>query len=110
MDKLKALAAFSALSQSTRLDAFRLLVRAGADGMTAGDIATRLQVKQNTMSANLSVLTQAGLLRNTREGRSIRYFADLDGMRGLLGFLMEDCCGGNPKLCQPLIQEIACTC
>ena len=110
MDKFKALAAFSALSQSTRLDAFRLLVRAGADGMTAGDIATRLQVKQNTMSANLSVLTQAGLLRNTREGRSIRYFADLDGMRGLLGFLMEDCCGGNPTLCQPLINEIACPC
>lgn len=110
MDKLKALDAFSALSHSTRLDAFRLLVRAGADGMTAGDIANRLEVKQNTMSANLSVLTQAGLLRNLREGRSIRYFADLDGMRGLLGFLMEECCGGNPEQCQPFIQDIACPC
>lgn len=110
MDKSKALDAFSALSQSTRLDAFRLLVRAGAEGMTAGDIAAHLEVRQNTMSTNLSVLTQAGLLRNAREGRSIRYFADLDGMRGLLGFLMEECCGGNPELCQPLIQEIACPC
>lgn len=110
MDKTKALAALSALSQPTRLDVFRLLVRAGTEGMTAGDIATRLDVRQNTMSTNLSVLTQAGLLRNTREGRSIRYFADLDGMRGLLGFLMEDCCGGNPAHCQPLIQEIACPC
>lgn len=110
MDKIEALNAFSALSQPTRLDAFRLLVRAGTDGMTAGDIATHLGAKQNTMSANLSVLTQAGLTRNAREGRSIRYFADLDGMRGLLGFLMEDCCGGNPTLCQPLIQKIACPC
>ena len=110
MDKTKALNAFAALSQPTRLDAYRLLIRAGTEGMTAGDIANRLGVKQNTMSANLSVLTQASLIRNIREGRSIRYFADLDGMRGLLGFLMEDCCGGNPKLCQPLIQEIACPC
>ena len=61
MDQKTALAAFAALSQPTRLDAFRLLVRAGSDGMTAGDIATRLDVRQNTMSANLSVLTQAGL-------------------------------------------------
>ena len=110
MDKTKALNAFAALSQPTRLDAYRLLIRAGTEGMTAGDIANRLGVKQNTMSATLSVLTQASLIRNIREGRSIRYFADLDGMRGLLGFLMEDCCGGNPKLCQPLIQEIACPC
>lgn len=110
MDKTKALAAFSALSQPTRLDAYRLLIRAGVEGMAAGDIAAHLGVRQNTMSVNLSVLTQAGLLRNTREGRSIRYFADLDGMRGLLGFLMEDCCGGNPELCQPLIQDITCPC
>ncbi|MEO3414787.1 metalloregulator ArsR/SmtB family transcription factor [Roseovarius sp. CAU 1744] len=110
MDKKQALDAFSALSQPTRLDAFRLLIRAGAEGMNAGDVATRLGVKQNTMSANLTVLTQAGLLRNAREGRQIRYFADLDGVRGLLGFLMQDCCGGNPDLCQPLIQEIAHPC
>ncbi len=108
MDRNRALAAFAALSQPTRLDVFRLLIRAGENGMAAGEIAEALGVRQNTMSANLSVLHQAGLVRNTREGRSIRYFADLDGARGLLGFLMEDCCGGNPDLCQPFISKIAC--
>jgi len=109
MDKNRALAAFSALSQPTRLDVFRLLLRAGPKGMAAGEIAAALDVRQNTMSANLAVLHQAGLVRNSREGRSIRYFADLAGTRGLLGFLLEDCCGGNPALCQPLITEIART-
>lgn len=78
--------------------------------MLAGDISTALDVRQNTMSANLSVLSRAGLIRSGREGRSIRYFADMDGMRGLLAFLMEDCCGGNPDLCQPVINELACPC
>lgn len=110
MDKTQALTAFSALSQPTRLDVFRLLVKAGADGMSAGDIGTALSVRQNTMSANLSILANSGLIRNERHGRSIRYFAEMDGMRGLLAFLMEDCCGGRPELCQPVINEIACPC
>lgn len=110
MDKNHALNAFSALSQSTRLDVFRLLVKAGETGMLAGDISDALDVRQNTMSANLSVLLQSGLIRNERQGRSIRYFADMDGMRGLLAFLMEDCCGGRRELCQPVIDEIACSC
>lgn len=108
MDKSDALNAFAALSQSTRLDVFRLLVKAGDEGMLAGQISDALEVRQNTMSANLSILAQSGLIRNEREGRSIRYFADMDGMRGLLAFLMEDCCGGRPELCQPVIDEIAC--
>ncbi|MEB8386009.1 metalloregulator ArsR/SmtB family transcription factor [Rhodobacteraceae bacterium KMM 6894] len=108
MDTNDALAAFAALSQSTRLDVFRLLIKAGEAGMSAGDIGGTLGVRQNTMSANLSILTRAGLIRSTREGRSIRYFANMDGMRGLLAFLMEDCCGGCPDLCKPLLDEIAC--
>lgn len=110
MDKLGALNSFAALSQSTRLDVFRLLVTAGAQGMLSGEIGEKLDVRQNTMSANLAVLLQAGLVRNERHGRTIRYFADFDAMRGLLGFLMEDCCGGRPELCQPIIDEIACAC
>lgn len=110
MEKKEALNAFAALSQITRLDVFRLLVTAGETGMSAGDISETLDVRQNTMSANLSVLSRAGLIRNRREGRSIRYFADMEGMRGLLAFLMEDCCGGRPELCQPVINELACTC
>lgn len=105
---MTALAAFAALSQSNRLDAFRLLIKAGTEGMAAGEISDTLGVKQNTMSASLSVLHQAGLVRNMREGRSIRYFVDMQGLRGLLGFLMEDCCGGNPDLCRPILDDIAC--
>lgn len=108
MDKESALEAFGALGQATRLDVFRLLIKAGDAGMFAGDIADTLGVRQNTMSANLSVLARSGLIRNTREGRSIRYFADMDGVRGLLAFLMEDCCAGRPELCQPAIDAIAC--
>lgn len=110
MDKLSALTAFSALSQATRLDAFRLLIQAGEQGLTAGEVAEALDVRQNTLSANLSVLLQADLLRNRREGRSIRYFANTDGVRGLLGFLLQDCCGGHPELCQPLIKDLTCAC
>ena len=108
MDKIDTLAALSALGQETRLDVFRLLVRAGAEGMLAGEIGEALSVRQNTMSTNLAILFQAGLVTNRREGRAVRYFADMEGMRGLLGFLMEDCCGGRPELCQPVIDKIAC--
>ncbi|MDF1856616.1 helix-turn-helix domain-containing protein [Pseudooceanicola sp.] len=110
MDRNDALGAFSALSQATRLDVFRLLIKAGEGGMSAGDISDTLGVRQNTMSTNLGVLARSGLIRSEREGRSIRYFADMNGMRGLLAFLMEECCGGRPDLCQPVINEIACAC
>lgn len=110
MEKKQSLDAFAALSQETRLDVFRLLIQVGPEGMLAGEIGDALGVKQNTMSANLSVLTHAGLIRNLREGRSIRYFADMDGVAGLLQFLMEDCCGGRKELCQPIIEKLACAC
>ncbi len=110
MESSRALSAFAALSQPTRLDVFRLLIRVGPEGMAAGEIGTALGVRQNTLSTNLSVLLNAGLVRNERQGRSIRYFADMEGLRGLLGFLLQDCCGGRADLCQPLIDEIACAC
>ncbi len=110
MDKSNALSVFAALSQPTRLDVFRLLVKAGEDGMLSGEIGEKLDVRQNTMSANLTVLLNAGLVRNERHGRTIRYFTDFDTMRGLLAFLMEDCCGGRTEICQPVIDEIACAC
>ncbi|OCX63804.1 transcriptional regulator [Thioclava sp. SK-1] len=110
MDKNHALNAFAALSQTTRLDVFRLLIQAGEKGMLAGDISDALQVRQNTMSAHLATLARAGLIRPTREGRAIRYASDMEGLRGLLAFLMEDCCGGRPELCQPIIKELACPC
>jgi len=109
MEEYNVLAAFSALSQQTRLDVFRLLVKAGAEGILSGEIGDKLNVRQNTMSANLTVLLNAGLVVKERQGRTVRYFANFEAVRGLLAFLMEDCCGGNPELCQSIIDEIACT-
>ena len=110
MDKTKAIAALSALGQDTRLEVFRLLVRAGPDGLPAGEIGTRLGAVQNTMSAHLKVLDHAGLVRAERDGRMIRYVVDMTGFRDLLAYLMEDCCNGAPELCQPVIQAVTCDC
>src|SRR5882757_6958074 len=106
MDKMFALLALAALGQDTRLEVFRLLVKAGADGVPAGEIASRLDTVQNTMSAHLKVLNHAGLLRAERDGRTIRYVADMTGFRDLLAYLMEDCCNGAPELCRPVIQAV----
>ncbi len=105
MDTECALETMMALSQRTRLEAFRLLVRAGAKGLAAGEIGDQLGVVQNTMSAHLAILKNAGLIRRERQSRVIRYYANYQAMRGLLGFLMEDCCGGRPELCDPLFDE-----
>jgi ArsR family transcriptional regulator len=110
MDKKPALSALAALGQETRLDVFRLLVQAGADGVPAGEIAARLGAFQNTMSAHLKILSHAGLVRTEREGRSVRYFADMTGFRDLLSYLMEDCCNGRPELCRPVIDAVTCDC
>ena len=110
MDKSSALNALAALGQDTRLEIFRLLVRTGAEGIPAGEIAARLANVQNTTSAHLKVLSHAGLVCAQREGRTIRYFADMTGLRDLLAFLMEDCCNGSPELCQPVIEAVTCAC
>ena len=98
----KAVEALSALAHDGRLSVFRLLVRAGKNGLAAGDIARKLDVLPNTLSANLTVLANAGLLTSRRDGRSIIYAADYERMSNLLGFLMEDCCNGDASICAPL--------
>ena len=110
MEKNQTLDVLSALAHDIRLDVFRVLVQAGPGGMAAGDIAARLDIRPNTLSNNLTILTAAGLVRWVREGRFIRYFARMDTMGGMLGFLLQDCCGGRPDLCQPLLDQIACDC
>jgi ArsR family transcriptional regulator, arsenate/arsenite/antimonite-responsive transcriptional repressor / arsenate reductase (thioredoxin) len=101
MENPEALEQFAALAQQTRLDIFRLLVQAQPGGMLAGEIAGRLGVIQNTMSGNLATLSHAGLISGRREGRAIRYHIEIDAVRDLLSFLMEDCCGGRSELCDP---------
>ena len=106
MDIVGATKALGALSQQSRLEAFRLLVRSGTDGMPAGQIARGLDIPHNTMSSHLSILVNAGLVNSRREGRSIIYNIDFDGARELLYFLMEDCCQGHPEVCSPVLDSV----
>ena len=112
MEPQSAIGALSALAHPGRLEVFRLLVRAGPEGMAAGDIARATGSLANTLSTNLNVLAGAGLVSSRRDGRSIIYAAGYDRMRDLLAFLMEDCCGGNAEICAPLatIAERAACC
>jgi ArsR family transcriptional regulator, arsenate/arsenite/antimonite-responsive transcriptional repressor len=102
MESEKAVRKLSALAQDGRLAVFRLLVKAGPDGMAAGDIARKRRTQPNTLSAQLLLLANAGLIRARRDGRSIIYTVDFDAMSSLLVFLTEDCCGGRPEICAPL--------
>lgn len=101
MEAAAAVAAFGALAQETRLAVFRLLVQAGPDGLTAGQIAEVLKVPASTMSHHLATIERAGLATSRRESRSIYYSAAYEGIRRLLNFLMEDCCQGRPEICGP---------
>lgn len=110
MDELETIAALAALAQATRLQAFRALVQAEPEGVAAGELAQRLGVPQNTLSAHLSVLAQAGLVTGLRQGRSIVYHANLDQLRQMTLYLLKDCCSGKASLCEPLIAELTGSC
>jgi ArsR family transcriptional regulator, arsenate/arsenite/antimonite-responsive transcriptional repressor len=105
-----AIDALSALSQPTRLEAFRLLVKQEPDGLPAGEIARRLEVPHNTMSSHLAILTRAGLVTVSRHSRSMIYRVELSTVRQLVLFLLKDCCNGQPDLCAPLIEDISKSC
>jgi protein-tyrosine-phosphatase/DNA-binding transcriptional ArsR family regulator len=105
-----AVDALAALAHPTRLAAFRRLVEAGPKGLPAGDLARLLNVPHNTMSGHLAELSSAALVNSRREGRSVIYSADLDGLAWLVGFLVGDCCGGRPDACgddHPLLSRIS---
>lgn len=103
MDISNAVSQLSALAQEGRLAVFRLLVRAGHDGLPAGEIAAALGTVQNTLSAQLAVLSQAGLVRSERRGRSIVYFASYETVSQLIIYLMEDCCQGRTEIREPVL-------
>lgn len=107
MEMKDAVDRLGALAQETRLGVFRLLVQTGPDGLAAGDIAETLGVSPSNMSFHLSQLEQAGLLRSHRVHRQIIYAADYDGMRRLLGYLVDDCCLGRPEICTPMRRSLA---
>jgi DNA-binding transcriptional ArsR family regulator len=105
-----AISALAALAQPTRLAIFRLLVKHEPIGITAGVIAETVGAPHNTLSSHLAILVRAGLLRSTRDGRSIIYRSDVEGMRAVIAFLVSDCCNGHPELCHLVADDVASTC
>jgi DNA-binding transcriptional ArsR family regulator len=99
MEKEQAIAALAALAQDNRLDAFRLIIQAGPDGMAAGEVAAALDVPANTLSFHFDRLRNAGLVKVERRSRSLIYSARYETMNALLGYLTENCCQGKPKEC-----------
>lgn len=95
METAGAVGALAALAQEHRLKLYRLLVQAGPEGMAAGAIADALGVPNSSLSFHLAQLNRAGLIRQERRSRSLIYRADYDAMNGLVGYLMENCCGGT---------------
>ncbi|MBO4120500.1 helix-turn-helix transcriptional regulator [Cupriavidus gilardii] len=100
METDNVLEALSALAHSVRLAVFRMLVQAGPEGLSAGRIAESMQMPASSLSFHLKELHRAGLLRSRQEGRSIIYAARFETMNALLGYLTDNCCGGNP--CSPV--------
>ena len=94
MNTESTISALSALAQEHRLEAFRLLVQAGETGLAAGAIAEALDIPASSLSFHLAHLTRAGLVRQQRQSRSQIYTADYAEMNALVGYLMENCCGG----------------
>ena len=102
MDSEIPIKRLSALAHDKRLEIFRRLVRKGPNGMAAGDLARALDIANNTLSANLLILSNAGLIAARRDGRSIIYSVKFEAMRDLLVYLTQDCCEGSPEVCAPL--------
>ena len=94
MESSAVVNALAALAQEHRLELFRLLVQAGQQGMAAGSIAVALGVPNSSLSFHLAALTKAGLIQQERQSRSLIYSADYNAMNNLVGYLMENCCGG----------------
>jgi len=110
MDEAKTILSLAALAHEHRLRIFRLLVRIGPSGLPAGEIAEHIGISATNTSFHLKELDRAGLIRATRDGRYIRYAVLVEGMRELLTYLTEDCCGGRPELCGSAVASVAKVC
>ncbi|MDF2617572.1 MAG: putative transcriptional regulator, ArsR family [Xanthobacteraceae bacterium] len=110
MESERAILAFAALAQSTRLDVFKLLIEHEPHGLPAGEVAKRLGVPHNTMSTHLAVLSRAGLIGAERQSRTIIYRVRLAAVSELASFLVQNCCAGRPEVCEPLLAELSPCC
>lgn len=109
MNKEIATLVFESLASGVRLDVYRLLVKAGLEGMVAGQIASTLAIAPNNLSFHLKAMTHAGLLSVEQEGRFQRYRANLPLMLELIAFLTEECCSGHPEQCSSLLPNSSCS-
>ncbi len=100
MNTTQASTIFEALSSDVRLDLFRLLVRNAPDGLVAGDIARQLDIPSTNLSFHLKAIVQSGLVDVEREGRFMRYKANIPLMLDIVSYLTSECCAGNPAECQ----------
>jgi len=103
METKAALKALAALAQDTRLSIFRYLVERGPEGAFAGAIGEDLGIPAATMSFHLKEMTHAELLESAQEGRFVRYTANLTVVQDVVGYLTDNCCGGDPSKCAPIV-------
>jgi DNA-binding transcriptional ArsR family regulator len=108
MEEQEIIRALAALAQATRLQAFRALVVAGPEGLSAGQLAQALGQPASTLSFHLKELLNAALVSQQRDGRSLIYRASFERMDGLLAYLTENCCAGQP--CAPVSKAPCKTC
>jgi DNA-binding transcriptional ArsR family regulator len=106
MDTSLATTVFESLSSGVRLDAYRLLVKAGPTGLVAGEIGTALDIPPTNMSFHLKALTHAQLVNVVQEGRFQRYRANMGLMHELIAYLTAECCAGHPEQCPELCTPI----
>ncbi|MDP1870443.1 MAG: metalloregulator ArsR/SmtB family transcription factor [Gallionella sp.] len=106
MESTQVVKALAALAQSTRLGVYRLLVAAGPKGMAAGQIAEKLNASAATMSFHFKTLSHAGLIESRQDGRFVYYSANFEVMNGMVAYLTENCCGGDPTACK--VQDKIC--
>lgn len=107
METKNVITSLAALAHDSRLAVFRLLVQAGPEGLAASKISEALEIPPSSLSFHLKELSHAGLLTGTQDGRYIHYAANYDAMNGLIAFLTENCCGGNPctPVCTPACDD-----
>jgi ArsR family transcriptional regulator, arsenate/arsenite/antimonite-responsive transcriptional repressor len=107
----QAIQSFAALSQETRLQAFRILVEHGPQGIAVGELSKQLGIPHNTLSFHLSHLSEAGLVTSSKQGRSVIYCADLNRAQALVKFLLENCCAVSKTAClnvEKLLKSCKC--
>ena len=108
MNKEIATKVFESLASGIRLDVYRLLVRAGLEGMVAGQLASELAIAPNNLSFHLKAMTHAGMVTVEQEGRFQRYRANIPLMLELIAYLTEECCAGQPLACASLREASSC--